>query len=148
MTDAPNATIATFGYPGTLIAELDRWVVLLRPRQITLGSLVLACKEEATAFGQISPKAVAELGQATAGLEAMLRSAFAYDKINYLMLMMVDPHVHFHVVPRYAAPRGFDGRDFADAFWPKPPDVTQALPLEPAAFQRLGEHLRAAWPAA
>jgi len=148
MTDAPNATIASFGYPGTLIAELDHWVVLLRPRQVTLGSLVLACKEAATAFGQVSPAAVAELGQATAGLEAMLRSAFAYDKINYLMLMMVDPHVHFHVIPRYAAPRAFDGRDFADAAWPKPPDVTQALGLAPEAFERLREHLRAAWPAA
>lgn len=148
MTNAPNATIATFGYPGTLIAELNHWAVLLRPRQVTLGSLVLACREQATAFGQISPAAVAELGQATARLEAMLKAAFAYDKINYLMLMMVDPHVHFHVIPRYAATRAFEGQDFADAYWPKPPDVTQALALSPAAFERLREHLRAAWPAA
>ena len=26
----------------------------------------------------------------------------AYERINYLMLMMVDPHVHFHVIPRYS----------------------------------------------
>ena len=33
---------------------------------------------------------------------------------NYLMLMMVDPHVHFHVIPRYAAPQRFEDVDFPD----------------------------------
>lgn len=39
-----NATIEKFGYPATLIAEFDHWLVLLRPAQPTLGSLVLAAK--------------------------------------------------------------------------------------------------------
>lgn len=146
MTAAPNATIATFGYPGTLVAERNHWVVLLRPRQVTIGSLVLACKEPATAFGEVSPAAMAELGQVVAGLEAALKSVLAYDKINYLMLMMVDPHVHFHVIPRYSATRAFDGQDFADAYWPKPPDVTQALALKDGTFDRLRAALAAAFP--
>jgi len=29
------------------------------------------------------------------------------------MLMMVDPDVHFHVLPRYAQSRSFAGREFA-----------------------------------
>ena len=33
----------------------------------------------------------------------MLRGFVAYERINYLMLMMVDPDVHFHVIPRYTA---------------------------------------------
>ena len=39
---AMNVTMQKFGYPDTLIAEYDHWVVLLRPSQVTLGSLVLA----------------------------------------------------------------------------------------------------------
>ena len=42
-----NPTIEKFGYPGTLLCEFDHWVVLLRPAQVTLGSLVLAAKGDA-----------------------------------------------------------------------------------------------------
>ena len=94
-----NATIAKFGWPATLVAEFDHWVVLLRPAQPTLGSLVLAAKSDATAFGDLPGEAHAELKAVTAAIEHALRGAVNYAKINYLMLMMVDPHVHFHVIP-------------------------------------------------
>jgi diadenosine tetraphosphate (Ap4A) HIT family hydrolase len=145
MSEAPNATIATFGYPRTVVAEYEHWVVLLRPRQVTLGSLVLACRESATGFGDISPAAAAELGQAVKGIEATLKSLFAYDKINYLMLMMVDPHVHFHVIPRYAGARRLGTQEFKDSAWPKPPDVTQALDLSEAAFGDLLTLIKSGW---
>jgi len=48
-----NETMAKFGYPQSCLAEYDHWVVLLRPQQVTLGALILACREEATAFAQI-----------------------------------------------------------------------------------------------
>ena len=35
-----NDTIVKFGYPWTLLAEYDRWVVLLRQKQVTAGSMV------------------------------------------------------------------------------------------------------------
>jgi diadenosine tetraphosphate (Ap4A) HIT family hydrolase len=92
-----NATIDKFGYPATLLHEYEDWVVLLRPAQPTLGSLVLACKEDATSLGTVSAKAYAELATVIADLERALSTAFDHQKINYLALMMVDPHVHFHV---------------------------------------------------
>ena len=52
-----NPTMAKFGHPETLVADYDRLVVLLRPQQVTLGALVLVCKEAATAFSQLSPRA-------------------------------------------------------------------------------------------
>jgi len=81
---APNATIAAFGYPETLIADYRHWVVLLRLQQVTLGSLILACKEPATAFSGLSPEAFDGIGAAVGDIETCLRDAFAYDKINYL----------------------------------------------------------------
>ena len=45
-----NPTIEKFGYPATLVREFEHWVVLLRPAQVTLGSLVLAAKSDATAY--------------------------------------------------------------------------------------------------
>jgi len=60
--------------------------------------------------------------------------------------MMVDPHVHFHVIPRYSASRDFEGSSFADPTWPKPPDVTSALQLSPAQMSALQAALASAWP--
>ena len=51
------------------------------------------------------------------------------------MLMMVDPHVHFHVLPRYAQTRVFDGVQFPDTGWPGPPDLKSATDLGRAVPQ-------------
>ncbi len=120
-----NATMRKFGYPETSIKELERWVVLLRPQQVTLGALVLACKEQATALSATSPEAFTELHHVITQVERALRAAFVYDKINYLLLMMVDPDVHFHVLPRYAQERAFQGQTFHDHAWPGPPDFSR-----------------------
>ncbi|WP_260925738.1 HIT family protein [Novosphingobium sp. 9] len=125
-----NATLEKFGYPHTLVAEFDHWVVLARPAQPTLGALVLAAKSDVTAFGDLPLEAHAELKTVTTAIEAALREAVDYAKLNYLMLMMVDPHVHFHVIPRYEGAREWQGRAFVDAGWPKVPDLGQAIALE------------------
>jgi diadenosine tetraphosphate (Ap4A) HIT family hydrolase len=145
-TAAPNTTAAKFGYPATLVAAYRHWLVLVRPQQPTLGSLVLVCSDSARAFSQISPAAFGELGEVTRDLESTLRTVFQPDKLNYLMLMMVDPDVHFHVLPRYEGSRRFAGQDFADAFWPKPVDLTQPAPSDPAVNAAIAEALKQAWP--
>ena len=132
-----NATIEKFGFPATLVAEFEHWVVLLRPAQPTLGALVLAAKSDATAFGDLSAAAHAELKAATSAIETALGKAVGYSKINYLMLMMVDPHVHFHVLPRYEGERSGAGLSVADAGWPGQPDLGQAVKLDDAQIAAL-----------
>jgi diadenosine tetraphosphate (Ap4A) HIT family hydrolase len=132
-----NDTIRKFGHPATLIAEYRHWVVLLRPAQPTLGALVLAAKSDATAFGDLPAEAHAELKTVTAAIEAALRQAVDYAKINYLMLMMVDPHVHFHVLPRYEGERSGAGLTVADAGWPAQPDLGTAVKLDEAQVAAL-----------
>ena len=141
-----NETIRRFGHPATLVAEYDHWVVLLRPAQPTLGSLILAAKSEATAFAQLDGAAFAELQRAVQDLEACLRAAVRFEKINYLMLMMVDPHVHLHVLPRYEGERSACGVTVTDAGWPKVPALGEAVTLEPAQVEALVGWLRSVWP--
>jgi diadenosine tetraphosphate (Ap4A) HIT family hydrolase len=127
-----NDTIRKFGYPQTLIKGYDHWVALVRVAQPTLGSLILAAKSDCTAFGDLPADAFAELAHVTADIENALSAQVGYEKINYLMLMMVDPHVHFHVIPRYEGSRQWDGLDFGDAGWPKAPDLASAVTLNDA----------------
>ena len=132
-----NATMEKFGYPGSLVRDYEHWVVLLRPAQVTLGSLVLASKSDATAFGQLPDGAHAELATVTRDIEAMLAAVVAYERINYLMLMMVDPHVHFHVFPRYEGSRSLGSLAIEDAGWPGPPGLGSGKPIDSAASEQL-----------
>jgi diadenosine tetraphosphate (Ap4A) HIT family hydrolase len=143
-----NETITKFGYPATLVADYAHWVVLLRPAQPTLGSLVLAAKSDVTAFPDLPPAAFAELREVTAHIESALRRAVDYARINYLMLMMVDPHVHLHVIPRYDGARAAEGIEIADAGWPKPPALGEARMLTEADSAVLTAWLKAGWPSA
>ena len=141
-----NETITRFGYPETLIAEYAHWVVLLRPEQPTLGSLVLAAKGPATAFSELTPEAYAELGRVVADIEGRVCDAVGYLKINYLMLMMVDRHVHFHVIPRYDGERSAAGVTVRDAGWPKAPALGEAVALSAEQIGALAGWLRSDWP--
>ncbi len=143
-----NETIRRFGYPATLIADYEHWVVLLRPAQPTLGSLVLASRSEALAFPELVPEAFGELRRATADIEQALAASVRPDKMNYLMLMMVDPHVHFHVIPRYSGERSACGVTLDDKGWPKVPDLGSAVALDEAQTAALVGWLRSAWPQA
>ncbi len=140
-----HQTLKTFGYPQTLVHEYAHWCVLLRPAQVTLGSLVLICKEDATQLADISGAAFAEMKAVTGDIETGLKRFRAWEKINYLALMMVDPHVHFHVIPRYGADQDFAGVTFRDAGWPAVPQLGEALTPEPAVFAELLQAVRAEW---
>jgi len=141
-----NATMTKFGYPRTLVAETSSWTVQVRPQQPTLGSLVLCCKEPVQAFGALSPAAFADLQAVIQDTEAALGAFVGYRKINYLMLMMVDPDVHFHVVPRYEGERTYRGLTLPDAGWPGPPALGQAVAPDEEVLAALVADIQAHWP--
>ena len=143
-----NETIEKFGYPNSLLGDYRHWVVLLRPGQITAGCMVLACKEEAERLPDVSADAYGELPRVTGDLEAALGDSFSPDKINYILLMMVDKYVHWHVIPRYQSPRELGGVSFEDSGWPRYPTLTDAAALSDGEFLELRDLLRANWPAA
>ncbi len=142
---APNKTMATFGYPATLIHEYDHWCVLLRPAQVTLGSLVLACKDTAQRFSDISPAAFAEQATVVGDIERVLGEFVSFEKMNYMMLMMVDPDVHYHVLPRYSEPRTFADVEFVDAGWPGLPALGSPTATSDEQNAALLERLKELW---
>ncbi len=144
--DALSATMRKFGAPGSIVRDYASWSVLLRPKQVTLGSLVLIAKEPVTALPMLSAAAFDELKAITTDVERVLKQVFDHDKINYLMLMMVDPDVHFHVIPRYGSARTFAGREFADPGWPGPPCLDQANDTGESVNILLRDELIRSWP--
>ena len=103
---------------------------------------MLAAKSDARSYGELSAEAFGEQATIVSRIEATLVRFTGHEKINYLMLMMVDPHVHFHVVPRYEGSRSFDDADYPDAGWPGMPALSTAPMLDEGTIGRMIARLR------
>jgi glycerol-3-phosphate cytidylyltransferase len=132
-----TVTLTKFGYPGSLIKSYENWNLLLRPGQITIGSMILICKEPVHQYSLISQEAMSEQKLIVSEIEQVLKHRFDYSKINYQMLMMLDPDVHFHVIPRYESPVEFCELSYNDQFWPKPVEMSYALDIDAVHAEEL-----------
>jgi len=140
-----NGTMQKFGAPDTVIHQFQYWSLLLRPAQLTLGALILVAHEPVQSFSALSSTSFAELQIVTGKIDFALKKAFQYDKLNYLMLMMVDPDVHFHVIPRYAQIREFAGKSFHDVGWPSVPDFSKINETDSSINQQIIKRLISCW---
>lgn len=116
---------AKFRVEELLVVRNEAWSWSVRPAQVTLGAGILSLNRHAARFSEVTPTEMARLAELVAKLEKAMHSAFDYQAINYLMLMMVDHHVHFHVIARYDGARHFAGRDWLDTGWPGFPALAE-----------------------
>jgi diadenosine tetraphosphate (Ap4A) HIT family hydrolase len=138
-------TAKRFGWPASVIHGGTHWTVLLRPQQATLGALVLCANSPVLRYSELPAAAFAEQGELVVRIENALRRFVNYDRINWLMLMMVDPQVHFHVIPRYASPREFEGISFVDGGWPALPQLGGGIASDESLRDRLIRTIRSHW---
>lgn len=105
------------------IYETEYWVWSLRPVQATLGAGVLSLKRECPVFSELNQEEFSDLNNIIKIIETTLKKVFNYDIMNYLMLMMVDKQVHYHVIPRYERDTEFSGITWKDSGWPGVPNL-------------------------
>ena len=117
-----------------VIKEYQNWVVLFREKQVTIGSVIIMSKQlEADSLGEVSAEAWAEFALVCKETEALITGLFGAEKFNYLALMMIDPEVHFHVIPRYSKTVLFEGDEYIDPDWPL---ATQRVAMKLSQTQR------------
>ena len=131
----------TFQADALTLFRTDHWTVIVRKSQVTLGTLVLAANRNFISAAELTRDELLEFPRVVGRLEGALSRAFAFDKINYLCLMMSDRHYHFHVIPRYEEPRRFEGKEWRDEDWPGPPNIA-VPPTEEPTLIAIRDHLR------
>ena len=112
---------AKFRVAELLILETAFWTWSVRPTQPTLGSGVIALKRHAPRLSEVTADEMSDLAGLVRQAESRLSRCFRPQIMNYLMLMMVDRHVHFHALPRYDGGRDFAGLTWVDDGWPALP---------------------------
>jgi diadenosine tetraphosphate (Ap4A) HIT family hydrolase len=118
-----------FHVPELEVLRGDHWTWSVRPAQPTLGAGILSLNRFATSLGDLSAEEGADLVRVVAVIEGALGRFSGPERMNYLMLMMVDAHVHFHVLPRYAEVRERVGQQMRDPAWPGPPMLADDVNL-------------------
>lgn len=106
-----------------LIYESKYWIWSLRPVQATIGAGVLSLKRECPVLSELNQEEFSDLNDIIKVIEITLKKTFNYDIMNYLMLMMVDKQVHYHVLPRYERSIDFAGISWKDLGWPGVPSL-------------------------
>ena len=95
------------------------WRVLLRVKQITLGSLVLLPVDPIEDFDAATPDVAADFFRTVALSQSVLKKSFTPDRYNVIAAMMKDAFVHFHLIPRYSTEREFANETWTDSDWPQ-----------------------------
>lgn len=125
-----------------VILSQDHWTLVLNENQATLGRVFFALNRHETDIAALSDAEVLSLWAFVRETKAALSALFTPDHYNYLFLMNLTPHVHFHIFSRYAAPREFAGQSFADSRYGDHYDPAENRALDGAAEAELIAMLR------
>ena len=122
-------TIRAGGHP-RLVAELETGYVVLGDDQSRRGWTLLMCKRHATELHELDgPFKTQFLADLALTAEAVWR-AFSPVKLNYELLGNAEPHLHWHVFPRFA-----DDPDPAAPIWLRDPPLPAPPPAEVEAMR-------------
>lgn len=120
-----------------VVRDSAHWRTAINRNQNLLGKLFIALRRHEESVAHLAPAEWSELRDELRWTTQRLQRAFHPDHFNYTFLQNEDRHVHLHVIPRYAGPRTFAGREFADPDWPDhyrpgaqylaPPGVIEAI---------------------
>lgn len=125
------------------VLENRSWTWSVRPGQSTLGSGILSLNRHAGTLSEVSEAEFKDLAELVGAIEGTIKAAFDHRIMNYLMLMMVDHHVHYHVIPRYDGVRTFAGREWVDNGWPALPVLADAQHADdPELLHHIQEKLK------
>jgi len=104
-----------------IVFETDNWEVVLNEDQTYLGRCWIILKRHCASLGELTQEEWEEFGQVVSQYETVLNKAFHPLLFNWNCFMNdaymekpFNPHVHWHVRPRYENPVEFAGELFED----------------------------------
>ncbi len=117
---------------GDLLWESPFWIVFLAPNQSNLGTCVIALKRKEKFLSDVHPAEWSDFVELVNKLESALKNSFNATMFNWGTLMnsfyledTLEPHMHWHFIPRYKHEVELEGVIFQDPFFgymrPRPP---------------------------
>lgn len=125
-----------FGDP---LLQTDHWIVFLAPNQSNLATCVVALNRSKKTLSGLKDSEWQDFIQLLERMEKAVKMAFDATLFNWGCLMntfyledTLEPHLHWHFIPRYNHPVKFAGHTFEDPHFgymrPRPPkNISEAV---------------------
>jgi len=123
---------------GIFVAELSESIAILADDQFYPGYCILMLREHHEQLAQLPAPRQARLWSDVAAIATALTATCAPPRLNYECLGNLAPHIHWHVVPRYA-----DDDRRHEPIWIRPAEERRGS-ASPAQRRELVARLRAA----
>jgi len=126
---------------GVVLAR-DHWTLVFNENQATLGRVFFALDRHETDIAALTEEEVLSLWAFLRETKQALTALFAPDHFNYMFLMNLTPHAHFHIFPRYAGPREFAAQTWADVRYGDHYDPSETRAVDDLVMDALASALR------
>lgn len=126
------------------VVRTKHWTWSVRPVHPTIGSGIISLNRYCERYSSITNTESEDFANIIRIVENTTEKCYVHEKINYLMLMMVDSHLHYHVIPRYSKATSFHNIIWQDNGWPGPPILSGDIPPDQILFairDNLKKHL-------
>ena len=100
-----------------MVERGEFWTLALNLNQNLPPRCVLVLNRHCERVSELTTEEWIELHPHIARTTVALDGLFAPDLYNLAFLMNLDPHVHLHIVPRYASPREWQNETYADPYF-------------------------------
>jgi diadenosine tetraphosphate (Ap4A) HIT family hydrolase len=127
-----------------VVEKNERWTMVVNQDQAFLGRCFFALARHETDVTRLSQTERDSLWEYFGRAKAALDELFKPDHYNYVFLMNVTPHLHAHIIPRYAGTRDFAGETFTDGRLGDHYDTQASHVLSEEAYDDLVTALRLA----
>lgn len=115
------------------IADFEHSTAWLSRNQMLRGRTTLVARTHCIDMLTLDPTAYAGIARELRILALAIQRAFAPARMNYANYGNIEPHLHWHVVPRYPD----------DPWWGGPPDLmARFTPLPDAEYASLADSIR------
>jgi len=122
---------AKFDKGNNLVKEYKYWTLLLNLKPRKFGQCVAILKRHIDKLADVTPEEMSEYALVASEIESALRTSFDTHLVHHLLLMSLDKHVHFHIMPRYKKPINFGSISWTDDGLPSP------LAADPASYKSI-----------
>ena len=135
--------------PDGNILVSDYWVVALAPNQGYLGRCYVTLKQHKGDLSSLSDKEWLDFADTSRRMEKALKSAFNATPFNWSCLMNnayqhepPQPHVHWHLLPRYEKSVKLNGLEFTDPQFGHHYDRDQRRSVDDATYRVIAQKVK------
>lgn len=132
-----------------LLYENEYWLVFFADKQDYPGRCIVAARAHRESLAQLTQTEWLSLKDITDALEQLLKAELGATLLNWSCLMNdaykaaePQPHVHFHVRPRYSSPITVDGVSLSDDAFGHHYNNRREDKMDPADRERLYQLLK------